>query len=217
MSPKVADPEIRTALIESAARILAREGQAALSSRRLAAEIGTSTMAVYTHFGGMDGLQRAVREEGFARLTGFFDTVPQTRDPVADLSALGWAYCFNAVANPNLYRAVFLEAPIDSEDEAVGRAAVQQPIDTVVRCIEAARFRSADPESLGIQLWTASHGMITGVLAHLLTIEEVIEHFSAMAVNLYVGFGDDRRRAQRSIERARKRMAEMAPQTPDAS
>jgi AcrR family transcriptional regulator len=206
MSPKVADPEVREALIDAAARLLVREGPAALTTRRLAAEVGASTMAVYTHFGGMDGLRRHLRKEGFARLTAHFESVPAGRDPVADLSALGWAYCFNAVANPQLYRAVFLEAPIDEEDEAVGRAAVERPIATVARCIEAGRFRPADPESLGIQLWAASHGMITGVLARLLTLEEVIEHFSAMGVNLYVGFGDDRKRAERSVKLARRRM-----------
>jgi AcrR family transcriptional regulator len=211
VSPKVADPEVREALIETAAGLLAGEGPAALSTRRLAAELGTSTMAVYTHFGGMDGLHRAVREEGFARLTGYFDSVTTTRDPVADLAALGWAYCFNAVANPQLYRAVFLEPPLDSADEAIGAAAVQQPIDTVARCIEAGRFAPADPESLAVQTWAAAHGMITAVLAQLLTIEDVIEHFSAMGANLFVGFGDDRRRADRSIQRAQQRMREKAP------
>jgi AcrR family transcriptional regulator len=206
MSPRVADPEVREALIDAAARLLVEEGPGALTTRRLAAEVGASTMAVYTHFGSMDGLRRDLRKEGFARLTAHFESVPVSDDPVADLSALGWAYCFNAVANPQLYRAVFLEAPIDEEDEAVGRAAVERPIATVARCIEAGRFRPADPESLGIQLWAASHGMITGVLARLLTLEEVIEHFSGMGVNLYVGFGDDRRQAERSVELARQRM-----------
>jgi AcrR family transcriptional regulator len=206
MSPKVADPQVREALVEAAARILAREGPAALSTRRLAADLGTSTMAVYTHFGGMDGLHRAVREEGFARLTGYFSSVTPTRDPVADLAAQGWAYCFNAVANPQLYRAVFLEPPIDSDDKAVGAAAVQQPIDTVARCIEAGRFAPADPESLAVQTWAGAHGMVTGALARLLTIEEVTEHFTAMGINLFVGFGDDRGRAKRSIDRARHRM-----------
>lgn len=211
MSPKLADPEVREALVEAAARLLSREGAAALTTRRLAAELGTSTAVVYTHFGGMGGLRRAVREEGFARLTGFFETVPTSRDPVADLSALGWAYCFNGVANSHLYRAVFLEPPIDAADVAMGRAAVQQPIDTVARCIEAGRFAAADPESLAVQLWAGAHGMVTGVLAHLLTIEEVTEHFSAMALNLYVGFGDERKRATRSLRRARRQMEPTAP------
>lgn len=211
MSPKVADPETREALIEAAARLLAHDGPAALSTRRLATEVGVSTMALYTHFGGMDGLRREVRREGFGRLTSYFETVPETRDPVADLAALGWAYCFNAVTNPQLYRAVFLEAPADSEDEAVGRAAIQQPIDTVTRCIEAGRFDPADPESLATQLWAACHGMVTGLLAQLLTLNEMIEHFSAMGRNLFVGFGDAPEKAKHSIDRAQRRMSDQAP------
>lgn len=214
VSPKLADPEVREALIDAAARLLSTEGPMALTTRRLAGEVGASTMAVYTHFGGMDGLRRDLRREGFIRLIGYLDSVPSTRDPVADLSALGWAYCFNAVTNPHLYRAVFLEPPIDEEDEAVGRAAIERLIDTVARCIEAGRFRRADPESLAIQLWTASHGMITGVLAHLLTLEEVIEHFSAMGVSLYVGFGDDRKKAMHSVRRAQERMEPRSPRNP---
>ena len=63
--PKTADPTVRVRLIEAAARILAEEGPGALTLRRVAAEVGTSTMAVYTHFGGMTELRRAVREQGF--------------------------------------------------------------------------------------------------------------------------------------------------------
>jgi AcrR family transcriptional regulator len=208
MSPRVADQEVREELLKAAASLLAREGPEALSTRRLAAEVGVSTMAVYTHFGGMDGLRRAVRIEGFRRLTDYFDSVAPSHDPVADLSALGWAYCFNAVANPQLYRAVFLGPPIDAEDVTIGRSAVQRPIDAVARCIDAGRFAPADPESLAIQLWVAGHGMIAALLARLLSLEEVIEHFSAMGRNLYIGFGDDPERAARSIEDAQERMRE---------
>jgi AcrR family transcriptional regulator len=216
MSPKTADPETREALIEAAARLLAEEGPTALSTRRLATEVGTSTMAVYTHFGGMDELHRAVREEGFARLMSHLRSVPATRDPVADLTALGWAYCFNAVANPHLYRAIFLEAPIDDAEATVGRSTFEQLIATVARCIEAGRFQPADPESLAVQLWTAGHGMICAVLAHVLSIEQVIVHFSAMARNLYVGFGDHPDTALRSIKRARQRMQRTASTSPRA-
>ncbi len=36
--------------------------------RALVAGTGVSTMAVYTYFGGMDGLWKALRQEGFTRL-----------------------------------------------------------------------------------------------------------------------------------------------------
>jgi len=66
VSPKIADPAVRTALLENAARLIATEGTTGLTLRRLAEETGTSTMAVYTHFGGMQSLRDEVRREGFA-------------------------------------------------------------------------------------------------------------------------------------------------------
>ena len=56
--------DVRRRLVEVAADLLGEEGPAALSARRLAREAGTSTMAVYTHFGGMPALVRAVVAEG---------------------------------------------------------------------------------------------------------------------------------------------------------
>ena len=60
--------EMSAALIEAAARLIATEGAGALTLRRVADEVGTSTMAIYTHFGGMPELRRAVRQEASARL-----------------------------------------------------------------------------------------------------------------------------------------------------
>jgi len=205
MSPKAADPKVRAALIEAAARLLARGGPPALTTRRLAEEVGTSTMALYTYFGGMEELRHAVRVEGFERLLGHLRSVPTTRDPVADLTALGWAYCFNALANPHLYRAIFLEAP-GREEDPVGGVTFEQLLTGVTRCMDAGRFQTADADSLATQLWTAAHGMICAVLAGILTLEQVTGQLPAMALNLYVGFGDDARAARRSIERARRRM-----------
>ena len=59
---------------------------------------------------------------------------------------------------------------------------------------------------LATQLWTMMHGMVTVALAGLFTLEAVEGNLSAMAVNLYVGFGDERGPARRSVERARRRM-----------
>ena len=78
---------MRRRLLESAAHLLGEEGPSALSARRLAAEAGTSTMAVYTHFGGMPALVRAVVAEGFRRLYERVGAVPLTDDPVHDLHA----------------------------------------------------------------------------------------------------------------------------------
>src|SRR2546423_3555500 len=105
--------DARAALIDTAARLIATEGPAALTLRRIADEAGTSTMAIYTHFGGMPELRRAVRREGFARLAASLARVDETEDPVADLAMLGAAYYETALSNPDLYRVMFMEQPLD--------------------------------------------------------------------------------------------------------
>lgn len=211
MSPKTADPKVRQALIEAAAKLLAEGGTKALTIRRLAGEVGTSTMAIYTHFGGMEELRGAVRREGFERLEERLSSVPRTKDPVADLSALGWAYCINAFTNPHLYRAIFLEAPGDEHELAIGRPPFEQMTEAIRRCIEDRRFEQANPEALATQLWSAAHGMSCAVLARLLSIEVIEQELPALCKKLYVGFGDDPKLAKRSLERARKRMEPAVP------
>src|SRR3954452_13843087 len=111
---------VRRALIEAAARLIATEGVGALTLRRVAEEVGTSTMAIYTHFGGMPELRRAVRREGFALLAGRAAQLGESEDPVADVAGMGLAYHQLAMRNPHLYRAMYMEQPLDAADAAAG-------------------------------------------------------------------------------------------------
>src|SRR4029450_13949923 len=153
MSPRAADPGVRMALLETAAGIIATEGLGKLTLRRLANEVGTSTMAIYTHFGGMTELRREIRREGFARLGAREAAVATTGDPVADVWALGMAYYGNAVENPNLYQAMFMDGPVDEADADAGLETFGQLVTAVQRCIDAGRFGPADPVGLATQLW----------------------------------------------------------------
>ncbi|MGH8917144.1 MAG: TetR/AcrR family transcriptional regulator, partial [Actinomycetes bacterium] len=162
---------MRTTLVETAAALLAAEGPAALTLRRLAGEVGTSTMAIYTHFGGMDELRREIRREGFRRLGEQLDAAERTDDPLADLAALGWAYYASATASPNLYRAMFLEGPVDEADLETGLETFERLVAGVQRCIDAGRFADADATDLATQLWALEHGVVSLQLAHLLAPE----------------------------------------------
>ncbi|HWL65931.1 MAG TPA: TetR/AcrR family transcriptional regulator [Actinomycetota bacterium] len=202
--PKVADPAVRDSLVETAARLIAEREP--LSTRRLAAELGTSTMAVYTHFGSMDELRRAVRRDGFARLAEHMAKVHPTKDPVADLALAGHAYCVNALRNPHLYRVMFMETPIDQEDAAVGLYTFEALVAIVQRCIDAGRFKSSgEPWSLAVQAWIAAHGVVTLFLAGMMVEEQAIETLEAITKNMLVGFGDDPGSIARSFAAAEKR------------
>jgi AcrR family transcriptional regulator len=208
MSPRAADPGIRMALLETAARIIATEGLGKLSLRRLAREVGTSTMAIYTHFGGMTELRRAIRREGFARLGARETAVEKTSDPVADVWALGVAYYANAIENPNLYQAMFMDGPVDEADASVGLETFDQLVTAIRRCIDAGRFDPADPVGLATQLWALVHGLVTLGFAHLLPPDRAAASLEGGARNLMIAFGDDPRAVGSSIARATGRGAQ---------
>lgn len=201
VSPKAPDPNVRTALIEAAARLLAEGGADAMTTRRIAAEVGTSTMALYTYFSGMEDLRRAMQREGFERLARYLDSVPPMRDPVARVSALGIAYCFNALANPHLYRVMFLQQPVE-DDSDIAPSTIQRLIDAVALATEAGRFSPGDPWIRARQLWAMAHGIVTLQLAGILTQEDAIDCMTEAAENFYVAFGDDRKAAVRSLKKA---------------
>jgi AcrR family transcriptional regulator len=198
--------ETRRALIDSAARIIATEGVAALTLRRVADEVGTSTMAIYTHFGGMPELRRAVRREGFRRLAERSARVGESDDPVADVAMLGIEYYEHAVSDPHLYRAMFMEQPLDDED-----AQPQEPYFTLIaamrRCIEAGRFDAAEPEALAREFWATGHGAITLQLAQLLTPEEARSCLFGAVTKLFKAYGDDPAATTESFARATQRAA----------
>jgi AcrR family transcriptional regulator len=207
VSPKVADPAVRVALIEHAARITAEEGRDALSLRKLAAAVGASTMAVYTHFGSMDDLRRAVRREGFARLGDHLESVEKTGDAVADLLVQGAAYFRNAIDNPNLYRAMFMDGPVDEADSGMGYYTFEHLIDVVKRCIESGRIDDTDPVLAANQFWAIQHGIVTLCVAGLFDENEATATAAAAARNLLLAMGDSPAAVGRSFSSALPRAA----------
>jgi AcrR family transcriptional regulator len=189
LSPKLADPGVRTALIDTAAKIVAEEGSAALTARRLAESIGASTTAVYTHFGSMAELRRAIRREGFARFRAYLDAVPVGEDPLLELIELGRAYLQNAFANRDLYRVMFMEAPVDQEDADTGWDTFQRLVDATQRAIDTGAYRGLTDAYLGAQqCWTSGHGCVSLVLSGFLTVAEAEQLCGHVWTALYLRF-----------------------------
>ena len=210
VSPRRTNPEARTALVDIAARLLADEGPQALSARRIAAQAGSSTMAVYTNFGG---LVRDMVYEGFARLETYFSRVARTDDPVADMTLFGRAYRHNALTNPHLYAVMFGGASpagfsLTDEDRQYGRFTLSTVAECATRCIAAGRFRTGDAELVAHQLWTSIHGLVTLELGdYLIAPCDAGVVFEAQLTSLMVGAGDTMETATRSVRASRERLA----------
>jgi AcrR family transcriptional regulator len=200
-------------LIDIAARLLAEEGPKAMSTRRIAAEAETSTMAVYTHFGSMSGLVREIVYEGFARLQNNFSQVKETDDPVADLCVHGRAYRGNAIANSHLYAAMFGGESLSGfelteDDRQHGRYVLASIVGCVARCIETKRFRDADAGMVAHHMWFAMHGLVNLELGRYLIEPWTADPcFETQLVSLVVGAGDDLEAATESVAASAERYA----------
>ena len=177
MSEEPSQHDVRRRLIEVAADVLSEEGPGALSARRLARDAETSTMAVYTHFGGMPGLVRAVVAEGFTRLYDRVAETEPTDDPLADLVVAGTVYRAFARAEPHLYLVMFGSASLgeyrltEAELE-VGLAAFGQLVAVVERVMDGGAIRRTDPAAVAGQFWAALHGY---VMIELSGLSHVVE------------------------------------------
>ena len=167
VSPRKASPAVRSELIAAGAQLLAQEGPTAFTLRRVAGAAGTTTMAIYTHFGSMDELKREVRRQGYGALAGAMAAAPATDDARADLEALCRSYNAFAREQPDLYRVMFMEAPLDEADAAECAGTFATLVAGAQRYLD-----DGDGTALAMELWAAGHGIATLELSALLTPEQ---------------------------------------------
>ncbi|GAB3414784.1 TetR/AcrR family transcriptional regulator [Flindersiella endophytica] len=195
MSPRPVRAEIRTALLENAARVLAEDGPAALSTRRLATETGVSTTAVYTYFGAMPELVRAVVREGFTRLDDRLHQAEPTDDALLDATRLLWVYRRSALADPHIYRVMFGGSGIagfslSKDDRLIGHQAFRVGVDAVRRLMAEGVYTAGDPWPVSFAIWSAVHGHVMLELnGYFLAADAAGAAFDQLVYSLHVGAG----------------------------
>jgi AcrR family transcriptional regulator len=157
---------LRVAMLDAAGALLHLEGPQALTTRRLADAVGTSTQAIYTLFGGKEGIVRAMYLEGFDRLEQQLAAVDASAPPPEYLLGLGRAYRIAALRSPHYYDVMFGRPVPEFEPRAddVERSLATQRVLTggILRCIESGMLRSdSDPAEIGAFLWATAHGLVS--------------------------------------------------------
>jgi AcrR family transcriptional regulator len=145
------------------------DGIASLSLRTLAGQVGTSTSAVYSLFGGKSELLGALYEEAFAQFGAAQRAVPVTGDLAVDLAALARAYWTWARAHPDLYPVLFSGVLGDIEPtpaQAAAAAATIEPLSQLVQSATRTGAMVGEPGAITFAVWAAVHGAVSLVLAH---------------------------------------------------
>ena len=161
----------RERICQAAARLYVEEGPAAVTMRRIAAELGSGTMTTYRYFANKDEILTAVRTRGMHR---FSEALERALDSPGDgrqrSRAVRDAYIAFARENTATYRLMF-EYPETNRDNGDYREAHERMWRTVAAHVEvliAEGAIDADPAILGHQIWAALHGAVMLEIAGLL-------------------------------------------------
>ena len=100
----------RELILESALKMLIRDGYSSVNIKTIASEIGCSTQPIVWHFENMDGLRAALFD--YARTYAAMSAMSATNNAVEGFEAIGAAYVRMAINEPNLFKYLYLgEAP----------------------------------------------------------------------------------------------------------
>lgn len=148
-----------------ATEMFAEHPRGVITVRALAAAAGTSTGAVYTLFGGKDGLVAEVRGRAVAGLFQHLSAAPVSDDPLRDLHALAAAYRGWGIGHRHLYAVLFGGSQrFDPSGEVGDRDPVRPLLAAIDRAVEQSRL-TGEPTLIALSLWVTLHGLVSIELA----------------------------------------------------
>ncbi|MGI5283160.1 TetR/AcrR family transcriptional regulator [Nonomuraea polychroma] len=165
LGERASHDELRSRLLDVAVNLLETDGPDSLTMRRIAAEAGCTTTVIYTMFGNREGLAEALYLEGFERFRRLLEAVPQRRNPLEHLHALGPAYRQACLAESGYYSLMFERAIPGFEPSerarTLARAALNILDRVIADCISAGYLIPTQPRKIADALWAAAHGAIS--------------------------------------------------------
>lgn len=161
----------RERICQAAARLFVEDGPAAVSMRRIAAELGCGTMTPYRYFANKEQIVTAVRTRGMHR---FSEALERALDTPGDgrtrSRAVRDAYIAFARRETATYRLMF-EYPEPRRNDSSYREAHARMWRTIAAHVEVLVTEGAveaDAPLLGHQIWAALHGAVMLEIAGLL-------------------------------------------------
>lgn len=162
--------DLKNALIQAGSEILAEEGVAGLSLRKVAGHAGVSHSAPYAHFKDKEALIAAISTEGFRVLYERMEMAAAKHQEAPDqmLLEVAFAYLSFSLDNPAYFKVMFsgaLEKEKDYPDfVSMSKKNFQFLVDLVQRCQDEKVLRFGDPEILAISVWSLVHGFVALLL-----------------------------------------------------
>ncbi len=154
--------DLRRALIDASADLLAERGPAGFSLREVARRASVSPGAPSHHFGDTRGLLTAVAAEGFARLNASFEAIDPNVSAFDRLQAHTACYVELGMRSPGSMAIMFRSDLVDTTDESYASQAPRsyETFESVVRAALDDTSSGVDVTCATKTLWATCHGLV---------------------------------------------------------
>ena len=176
--------DLRAALLEEAAAMIAEGGTASVTMRALGKRLGVSRTAPYRHFEDKTALLVAVAASGFKRLSERLRRLQAgaPESSVERVRRMGEEYVRFALENPAHYRLMYGKEAMSRESLPELREAGSDLFEQLVAVFKAYQqsggIKRQDPRAQAYVAWSAVHGLasllIDGQITSAVDVEVLI-------------------------------------------
>jgi AcrR family transcriptional regulator len=156
--------DLRSAVVEEGLRLLRDREADSLSLREIARNVGVSATALYRHFPDKASLLEALAEAGYAQLARE-QAAAAAGGGSSGFAAMGQAYVRFALANPALFRLIFVAKP------TYAHPGVEAPAGTAASLLQSGVAQLMGPEASAesrfaamLRAWSLVHGLAMLIL-----------------------------------------------------
>lgn len=177
--------ETRARIRKIAEQHMAKRGNAGISLRAIAAEMGWTAASLYRYYPSKSDLVLATRTSAYTRFSERIEAAYDCEGDLWDRSrAIGDAYVDFAREEPAAYKLIFAYEQDDSSADADLAAARARSLRTLIAYVEdmiAAGLIEGDAEVIAHVYWAALHGLVALQMARKLEVApsfDTIRHAS---------------------------------------
>src|SRR5215813_13859651 len=152
-------------IAEEALKILDKEGEDAVSMRRVAQAVGITPMAIYHHFPNRDALLNFVVDREFEKFLEYIQAPPPRGSVESRLLSSMDSYISYAFDRPRIFDYVFSQPRPNArrypDDFRARRSPTLNPIaDLVAQAMESEYLNRDDVWEIALELWAHAHGYV---------------------------------------------------------
>jgi len=184
--------DLRRALLDTAVKVVEKEGVAALTLQTLARRAGVSSGAPYHHFGNVEQLLAAIAQDGLIQLVAEMRaaSLAEGEDAGARLTGLGRGYMRFALAHRGHFRVMFrpeLRPLLGKEINNMLGEGLRMLREAIVRCQEEGAAPGGDPDKLVLLTWSTVHGACHLWIDGSLSEEHLVKDGNTLADSVAAG------------------------------